>query len=267
MSERKTPSKISNSSFLFLPNAFTLAGMFCGFFGVINAYQGQFEPAIICVLVAIIFDGLDGRIARMTGTQSEFGAQLDSLADIVSFGLAPAFIAFSLSLQSFGKIGWICAFVYLACAALRLARFNTQIATIEPNFFQGLPSPAAAGLLVSGLWLSLEINLSLFSYLIAVALPIIGILMISNFRFNAFKQLANQQQATFIQLFVLVITFSLVVIRPAEVLFAIFLLYALSGPLLTLKEQKSIKLETLVGDHLDAEFPPEQDKAQRNKQK
>ena len=150
-----------------LPNLFTTGGLFGGFFAIIAAAQGKFEPACIAIFVAAVLDGVDGRVARMTNTQSEFGVQYDSLADLVSFGMAPALVMYHWALSAmkldgamFGKVGWLVAFLYAACAALRLARFNSQVAQVDKRWFIGLASPAAAGLVASFVWTCHDLGLS-----------------------------------------------------------------------------------------------------------
>lgn len=218
--------------FYLLPNLLTTAGLFFGFFAIISGINSNFEHAAIAIFIAMIFDGLDGRVARMTNTQSEFGAQYDSMADIVSFGIAPALLAFNFCLTSFGKLGWLSAFIFVACAALRLARFNTQLSTTSKNYFQGLPSPAAAALLASAVWIqqSFDINNQLSSVLTAIITVSAGLLMVSNFRYSAFKQIKWAKQHTFLSLLIVVMLFVVIAARPAEVLFIVFLLYAFSGP-------------------------------------
>ncbi|MFT5134213.1 MAG: CDP-diacylglycerol--serine O-phosphatidyltransferase, partial [Gammaproteobacteria bacterium] len=174
-----------------LPNLFTTAALFCGFYAIIAAINGRYEPAAIALFVAMILDGMDGRIARMTNTQSDFGVQYDSLSDLISFGLAPALVMYQWSLFSLGKIGWLAAFVYAATTALRLARFNTQADTDEKQFFQGLPSPAAAAILAGFIWLSDANDLYDGTNLVWITFPLTiaaGLLMVSNIRYHSFKQ-------------------------------------------------------------------------------
>ena len=218
-----------------VPNALTTAALFAGFLGVIEAMRGHFESAAIAVFVAIIFDGLDGRVARLTHTQSAFGAEYDSLSDMVCFGVAPALIAFEWVLQDLGRWGWIAAFFYCACAALRLARFNTSTEVIDKRFFQGLPSPAAAALVAGFVWLMIDLNISLhaISWWCLLLTLFVGAAMISNAPYYSFKGINLRKSVPFIFLAMLLLFFVLVSSYPPGILFALFLLYALSAPLLT----------------------------------
>jgi CDP-diacylglycerol--serine O-phosphatidyltransferase len=197
-----------------LPNAFTTGALFCGFYAIVMAMNHRFEHACWAVFIAMILDGLDGRIARLTNTQSEFGAQYDSLSDMVSFGAAPALVLYEWSLKGMGKLGWIAAFVYCAGAALRLARFNTNIEVVDKRFFQGLPSPAAAALVDWVSWC-----LAVFA----------GLTMVSNVPFYSFKDVNFRKSVPFIVVFLIALGFALVAIDPPKVLWPIFVLYGLSG--------------------------------------
>lgn len=219
-----------------LPNLFTTAGLFAGFYAIVAAIRGDFESAAIAVFVAMIMDGLDGRIARMTNTQSAFGAEYDSLADMVAFGLAPALVIFLWTLLDMGKFGWMIAFIYAACGALRLARFNTQIGTADKRYFQGLPSPAAAATVSGWVWLGTDRGLDPV-ILTNVAVPITffcAILMVSSMRYYSFKDLDFRNRVPFIKMLALVLIFALVANDPPLVLFLAFLTYAVSGPVFTL---------------------------------
>ncbi|EIJ36623.1 CDP-diacylglycerol--serine O-phosphatidyltransferase [Thiothrix nivea DSM 5205] len=224
-----------------LPNLLTTGAMFGGFYAVVAAMQGKFEAAAIAVFVAMILDGLDGRVARMTNTQSEFGAQYDSMADLISFGVAPGLVMYQwalVHLQSFGaswgKAGWLAAFVYVACAALRLARFNTQIGKVDKRFFVGLPSPAAAAVMVGMVWVfhDLEItgrNVQLPALLLTLS---VGLLMVSNISFYSFKDFDLRNRVPFVAVLIVLLVFALTTIDPPKVLFGVFLVYALSGPVM-----------------------------------
>ena len=228
-----------------LPNLFTTAGLFAGFYAIIAAIRGDFEPAAIAIFIAMVMDGLDGRIARMTNTQSAFGAEYDSLADMVSFCLAPALVIFQLALLDTGKVGWMVAFVYAACGALRLARFNTQLGTADKRYFQGLPSPAAAACVAGWVWLSTD-NAFSPALITNVALPLTfacGILMVSTVRYHSFKDLDLRGKVPFVVLLVLVLVFALVASDPSKVLFSGFLLYALSGIVFTLVKLRQHRVE------------------------
>lgn len=215
-----------------LPNLFTTGALFSGFYAVVASMNGHFENAAIAIFVAMILDGLDGRVARLTNTQSDFGAEYDSLADMVSFGVAPALVAFSWALQDLGKIGWVAAFVYVAGAALRLARFNTQPATENKNYFTGLASPASAAIVAGTVWLFSESGASgaEMAWMMAFVVPLVGLLMVSNFRYHSFKGLDLKGKVPFVTLLAAVMVFAVVSIDPARVLLGVFLLYALSGP-------------------------------------
>ncbi|PHS68987.1 MAG: CDP-diacylglycerol--serine O-phosphatidyltransferase [Methylophaga sp.] len=232
-----TESKKKQSRGIYLlPNLFTTAGLFSGFYAIIAAIRGDFESAAIAIFIAMIMDGLDGRIARMTNTQSAFGAEYDSLADMVSFCLAPALVIYLFSLLGMGKLGWMVAFIYAACGALRLARFNTQIGIEDKRYFQGLPSPAAAACVAGWVWASTSNGVDP-SLMTAVALPLTfacGILMVSTVRYHSFKELDLHGKVPFVVMLLMVLVFAFIAIDPPLILFGIFVIYALSGPILTL---------------------------------
>lgn len=233
-----------------LPNLFTTGGLFAGFYAVIAALRGDFEAAPIAILAALVLDGLDGRIARMTNTQSKFGAEYDSLADMVSFGVAPALVMFSFALGDLGKFGWSAAFIYVACAALRLARFNTQIDTADKNYFTGLASPSAACLIVSAVWVCNDLGWigpalpGEVAVLLGCLTAIIGILMIANFPYYSFKGIDFHGRVPFVVMILVVLVFGLVTLDPPLVLLIAFLGYAASGPInLLLKRRKNAPAE------------------------
>lgn len=215
-----------------LPNLFTSAALFSGFYAIIAAMNGSFENAAIAIFVSMVLDGLDGRVARLTNTQSEFGAQYDSLADMVSFGVAPALVSFIWALGSVGKLGWFAAFIYVACAALRLARFNTQIGSVDKRFFIGLPSPAAAALVAGMVWVGSEFGIDPQPYALGAALlvAIAGILMVSNVYYSSFKEIDFKGKVPFVTLLVVVLMIAIISIDPAALLWLIFIAYAGSGP-------------------------------------
>ncbi len=224
-----------------LPNLFTTAGLFAGFYAIVAAMGGKFTTAAIAVLVAMLLDGVDGRVARMTNTQSEFGAQYDSLADLVSFGMAPSLIMYKWSLMhmaalgwQWGKIGWLAAFFYTAMAAMRLARFNVQIGTVDKRFFRGLASPSAAMVMVSFVWMCDDLGLrGADLWLPAWLLTILaGGLMVSRVLYHSFKGEKRKDRIPFFGILVLVLAIILYAIDPPKMLFATFFLYALSGPVL-----------------------------------
>lgn len=241
-----------------LPNLLTTAGLFSGFFAVVSSMNGKFEAAAIGIFVAMIFDGLDGRVARMTNTQSQFGAEYDSMADMVSFGVAPALVAYNWGLAELGKIGWLAAFIFVAGAALRLARFNTQIESADKRFFQGLASPAAAALVAGLIWVGVEYKVdgNDYGWLVALLTGLAGLLMVSNFKYNSFKEVNLTGKIPFVALLIILLVFVVVATEPALVLFIVFSLYALAGPINTFRTVDKVKLEHVVGDaeEDDADF-------------
>lgn len=222
-----------------LPNLFTTGALFAGFYSIVAAMNSQFESAAIAIFVAMILDGMDGRIARMTNTQSDFGVQYDSLSDMVSFGLAPALVIYQWSLESLGKLGWLAAFIYAAATALRLARFNTQAASVGKQYFQGLPSPAAAALIAGLIWFGETLDIEDGGSVLFISFPltvIAGILMVSNIRYHSFKQFDLKGRKPFIAGLIMVLVFVFIASEPSMVLFLISLFYATSGPVYTLME-------------------------------
>jgi CDP-diacylglycerol--serine O-phosphatidyltransferase len=216
-----------------LPNLLTLGAMFSGFYAIIAGMSGNFNAAGWAVLVASIFDGFDGRVARMTGTQSSFGAEFDSLSDMVSFGMAPALIAFSWALSSLGNAGWAAAFIFMACAALRLARFNVQLGTVTKRYFLGLQSPLAAGVVTFSVWVGAlyEIQVTpLVAYSLAAVTVVAGLLMVSNYRYFSFKEMHFKGTVPYVVFLLLVVVFVLIAQSPHETLLAMCVIYALSGP-------------------------------------
>ncbi len=216
-----------------LPNLFTLANLFFGFYAVLLSINARFEAACVMVFVAMVLDSLDGRVARMTNTQSAFGAELDSLADMVSFGVAPAIIMYEWSIGAIGyrQLGMVAAFVYCACAALRLARFNVQINVVDKRFFSGLPSPAAAALMAGFIWICTEWGFEgpeVKWWALAMTF-FAGLSMVTTVRFFSFKTINLKRSVPFIALAALVLIFGLVSLHPPTVLFAAFLAYSFSG--------------------------------------
>jgi CDP-diacylglycerol--serine O-phosphatidyltransferase len=219
-----------------LPNLFTTGALFSGFYAITSAMGGRFETAVIAIFVAMILDGLDGRVARLTNTQSEFGAQYDSLSDMVSFGAAPALVMYLWAFSSLGKVGLFAAFVHTAGGALRLARFNTQLETADKNYFQGLPSPAAAAILAGFIWICLEYkyDIELFKYFALGLTVSTGLLMVSNFRYSSFKKIDLKGKVPFIVAIAAMLGIAFVMAQPQTMLFLLFLGYAISGPVITL---------------------------------
>jgi CDP-diacylglycerol--serine O-phosphatidyltransferase len=230
-----------------LPNLFTTGALFCGFYAVIAAMRGNFESAAIAIFFAMIMDGLDGRVARMTNTSSKFGAEYDSLSDMVSFGVAPALVMFSWALGDLGKFGWSAAFIYVACAALRLARFNTQIDTADKNYFTGLASPAAAAIIASTVWVCHDLGwvgtqlphqVAIF---VAIATAVTGILMMTNIPYYSFKEIDLHGRVPFFVMIFIVLIFGLVTLDPPRVLLVAFVGYGLSGPILFLFKRRTTR--------------------------
>jgi len=223
-----------------LPSLFTTGALFAGFFAIIEALRGDFTTAAIAILVAMVLDGLDGRVARMTNTQSDFGGEYDSLSDMVSFGVAPALIVYEWSLSNVGefvaqwnKLGWLAAFLYAACAALRLARFNTQIGKADKRFFQGLASPSAAAIMVGMVWFSRDLgiegrDLMILAFAVTIST---GLLMVSNVPYYSFKDLGTAKRVPFVASLAVVMLFVFTSLDPPKVIFAGFAVYGLSGPL------------------------------------
>lgn len=242
----KIPSK---RGIYLLPSVLTTFGMFAGFYSIISSINGEFTIAAISIMIAMMWDTLDGRVARLTNTQSAFGAEYDSLADLVSFGLAPALLVYEWSLYELGRFGWLAAFVYLACAALRLARFNTQVGIADKRFFQGLPSPAAAGVIASMIWLkiwtfaSFDSEVISLGYYLGAGITILcGILMVSNVRYYSFKEL-DTKKASFRFLLLIVLSLIILMYKPNIILFTGFFLYLLSGPFITITGLNKRRIE------------------------
>lgn len=228
-----------------LPNLFTTAALFAGFYAIVAAINGRFEAAAIAIFVAMLLDGIDGRVARMTNTQSDFGAEYDSLSDMISFGLAPALVMYEWALSGMGKLGWLAAFTYTAAAALRLARFNTQIGTVDKQYFQGLASPSAAAIVAGMVWVGeLYLPSTAIVNVIALVLTLLaGVLMVSNIRYHSFKGIDLRGKVPFVTILLVVLVLVLISYEPPILLFGGFLVYALSGPVLTLWQLKRRRAE------------------------
>lgn len=227
-----------------LPNLFTTAALFAGFYAIVSAMKGYFDVAAIAVFIAMVADGLDGRVARMTNTQTAFGAEYDSLSDMVAFAVAPALLVYSWSLSHLGKFGWLVAFLYTAATALRLARFNTQAHDADKRYFQGLPCPSAAAVVVGMVWLGSDYNAT--GMLVAISAAVItflmGALMISHVRYYSFKQIDWKGKVPFFALVLITLIIAGVAIAPPYVLFIVFLGYAFSGPVMTLLQIRKMRL-------------------------
>ena len=214
-----------------LPNLFTLAALFGGFYAIVMAMNNQFEASAIGIFCSIVLDSLDGRVARMTNTQTEFGAQMDSLADMVSFGAAPALITYEWALKDLGRWGWFAAFIYCSCAALRLARFNVNTTTVDKRFFQGLPSPAAAALVLGFIWLMTDVGFSPVDnrWVMFGVILYAGLTMVSNLPFYSFKDFQMRKSVPFAVIVSFALIIALIYIHPPTVLFSLFLVYGTSG--------------------------------------
>ncbi len=243
MDEQKPKSGTQRGIYL-LPNLFTTAALFSGFYAVLVAMQGRFEAAALAIFASMALDGLDGRVARLTKTQSDFGAEYDSLSDMVAFGVAPALVVYEWALSGLGKVGWLAAFVYTAAAALRLARYNTQIRNADRHYFQGLPSPSGAAIIAAGVWIGADhgIDGSKVSWLAAFITTCAGLLMVSNFRFHSFKEIDLRGRVPFIFAVVVMLGYAVVLLHPPMVLFAGFVGYAVSGPVITLVRRRQRKV-------------------------
>ena len=225
--------KVRHRGVYLLPNLFTTGALFGGFYAIVSAMNGNFAHAAIAIFVAMLLDGMDGRVARMTNTQSAFGEQYDSLADMVSFGVAPALVVFSWVLQDLGRWGWAAAFIYMACAALRLARFNTQIGIVDKKYFIGLASPAAASVIAGMVWVwASVVPVSPWGGVVAVVTALTGLLMVSNFRYTSFKSLDFRGRVPFAFMLLVVLVFASLIIYQEQGVLAIAVLYALSAPVI-----------------------------------
>ena len=223
--------KVRHRGVYLLPNLCTTGALFAGFYAVVSAMNGNFLQAAIAIFVAMLLDGMDGRVARLTNTQSAFGEQYDSLADMVSFGVAPALVVFSWVLQDLGRWGWAAAFVYTACAALRLARFNTQIGVVDKKYFIGLASPAAAAIVAAMVWVWHDLRpVGVWAALAAAATAFTGLLMVSNFRYTSFKSLEFRGRVPCGCMLLVVLVFALVIIYQQQGLLVLAVAYGLSAP-------------------------------------
>ena len=236
--------KLGRKGIYLLPNLLTTGALFAGFYAIVAAISGRYEPAAISIFVALILDGMDGRIARITNTQSDFGAEYDSLSDMVSFGLAPALVAYEWVLVDLGKLGWLAAFVFTSATALRLARFNTQAHAADRRFFQGLPSPAAAAFMESYL---LKENAAVIPVIFVITIAM-ALLMVSNIRYYSFKELDLRGRVPFVAVLAIVFGFVLISLDPAAVLALCFVGYAISGPIVTLVQLRKRRIEKVLAE-------------------
>ncbi|MDB4138189.1 CDP-diacylglycerol--serine O-phosphatidyltransferase [Methylophilaceae bacterium] len=234
----KQKNYLGKRSFYLLPNILTTSSLFAGFYSIVQAMNGSYDHAALAIFIALILDGLDGRVARLTNTQSSFGAEYDSLSDMVSFGVAPGLIVYVWALQPLGKLGWIAAFIYCTCAAFRLARFNVKLDIDNKQFFFGLPSPAAAALIASFIWISYDNGISgneiflgffqmqWFAFLLTI---FAALSMVTDLRYYSGKDINLRNSQPFIAILVIVMIFGLISHNPAEIIFIILMAYALSG--------------------------------------
>ena len=245
--------RIRRRGIYWLPNLFTTVALFAGFFSIVQAMSGRFDQSALAIFVALVFDGLDGRVARFTHTQSAFGAEYDSLSDMVSFGVAPALVIYVWALKDFSnaqnipmlgawvtaKLGWIAAFIYCACAALRLARFNTQLEVADKRFFQGLPSPAAACVVAGLVWAmdAHQIDGADVKWLAWVLTMFAGLTMVTNFKYYSGKDINPRKSVSFpvvVAIALAVVALVAVSSTLPEMMFILFVGYALSGYVLAL---------------------------------
>ena len=231
MDEYNKPMNLRRRGIYLLPNLFTTGALFAGFYAIVQAMNEKFEHAAVAIFIAMVLDGLDGRVARMTHTQSEFGAEYDSLSDMVSFGVAPSLVMYEGALKGMGKWGWFAAFIYCVATALRLARFNTNIDVVDKHYFQGLPSPAAAALVAGFVWVMLDSGFDGESlrWYAALLTVFAGLSMVSNLPFYSFKNINMRKSVPFLVIFLIALFFVLISSDPPIVLFGLFLCYALSG--------------------------------------
>lgn len=246
-----------------LPNLVTTGSLFAGFYGIVATMNGDYELAAWFILVSVVFDTLDGKVARMTGTTSQFGVEYDSLADLVAFGVAPGLLMYSWALKSFGKLGWLAAFVYVVCGALRLARFNVQVDTVESNRFVGLPIPAAAGLVSSCVLIFFYLGGSgdIKKVSVLLLIYVLAYLMVSNHRYNSFKDPALFKRQPFGSLVIAIFFIIVIVAQPEIMLFALASVYAVSGPVTSLvRSLRGKKNESETTD----ELPSDNDMAEKS---
>lgn len=255
LNDRKQ-SDLRRRSIYLLPNLFTTAALFAGFYAIVQAMNGRFEYSAVAIFVAMILDGLDGRVARLTHTQSEFGAEYDSLSDMVSFGVAPALVMYEWALKGLGKWGWFAAFIYCAGTALRLARFNTNHDILDKRYFQGLPSPAAAALVAGLVWVMLDNGFSGEEVRwVALTLTVFaGLTMVSNVNFYSFKDINMRKSVPFIVVFMFALFFIFVSVNPPMILFLLFLAYCLSGYVMWLLEWRKRGKKTITEAPADDEL-------------
>lgn len=242
----KQPEKSPQRGIYLLPNILTTSALFAGYYAIVAAMKGYFEMAAVAILIAMIADSLDGRVARMTQTATKFGAEYDSLSDMAAFGIAPSLVAYSWSLANLGKLGWLAAFLYTAATALRLARFNTQVS--DKKYFQGLPCPAAAGVMASTIWMAVgyDIQGKTLAVLLAILTVFLATLMVSGVRYSSFKSIDFKGKVPFITVVLAVFVIAAVAWVPAEMLFVLFMSYVISGPIMTLWQLRKMRKQRLA---------------------
>ncbi len=235
---RRRPKRKKNAdvhkSIYILPNLFTTANLFCGFFGIISAINNRFEAAAVAILVSCLFDMLDGKVARFTRATSRFGVEYDSLADLVAFGVGPGILIYLWALRPFGRLGWLAAFLFVACGALRLARFNVQVNSVSKKFFVGLPIPGAASMIATTVLFLYHLkgpDFDASNVIFLVVTYLLGFLMISSIPYNSFKELEVIKGKPLPTLFVVLVLITIVAARPQIMLFSLMLAYVVSGPL------------------------------------
>lgn len=242
-SELSSGKQLQRRGIYLLPNLLTTISLFMAFYAIVAAMKMHFETAVIAVFIGMIADTLDGRVARMTNTQTAFGAEYDSLADMVTSGVAPALIAYSWSLFHLGKLGWLIAFMYTAAVALRLARFNTQLGVANKRYFQGLPCPAGAGVVISFVWVSSHYHFAseTFAIVLGIVTFLTALLMVSNFRYSSFKDIGYKRPVSFVYILLVVLLLAALTANPSVVLLISFCGFAASGPVYTLMHRRKMK--------------------------
>ena len=236
-----------------LPNIFTSLNLFCGFYAIIASIDEKFVAASIAIIIGVIFDIMDGKIARATNTTSKFGTEYDSLSDLVSFGLAPGIMIYLWALRPLGRIGWLAAFLFMACGALRLARYNSQVGIISSDQFVGLPIPSGAGMLATTVLFCHKFGMEgkVNPIFIMILIYILSFLMVSTIKYNSFKKPELFRKMNFNVLVALILILIFIAAQPSVALFVLGLAYVISGPLITLRNHRRIKQEIIVTDELD----------------
>jgi CDP-diacylglycerol--serine O-phosphatidyltransferase len=234
--ERRKKIDSMRKGIYILPNLFTATSLFCGFFSLLRTLQEDFYAAAIFILISGLLDGMDGRVARYTNTTSRFGVEFDSLADVIAFGVAPGMLVFAWALEPFGRLGWLAAFLYVVCGALRLGRYNIQVNTVESRYFSGLPIPAAAGLIATGILVFYKLgDIGVSKHLtILIATYILAFLMVSTVKYYGFKDIELFRRKPFRWLVIAILLIIVVAYEPEYTLFGLFLIYAVSGPIMTI---------------------------------